>query len=80
MAADLKVLTNEIKHLATREDVTSSIAIHAEKCLGARVKRKSDSLIPRPRLDYSPVMKGVERVLIAIAGAIAAGTAVWFAS
>ena len=67
-----------IASLASRDEVSqifdSKISAHSQQC---QKRRSSHSIIPRPT-DWTPVAKGLGKLLLALAGLIAAAAAVWF--
>lgn len=67
--------------LATREQVSeifdAKISQHSTACRASRSSKTS--IIPKPT-DWNPAVKAVSKVLLALAGLIAAATAAWFAA
>lgn len=68
-----------ISSLASRDEVSqifdSKISRHSQQCQKRR--SKPPSIIPRPT-DWTPVAKGLGKLLLALAGLVAAAAAVWF--
>ena len=69
-----------LPNLATRDEVSqvfdAKISTHFQQC---KARSSKTSIIPKPT-DWSPVVKAVSKVLLALAGLIAAATAAWFAA